>query len=49
MIRHRGHMISTGLGVVSLIPVRLLPQQTAYAGAESTQHEAPSTEHHTDA
>lgn len=28
----RGHMISTGLGVVSLILVWLIPQQTAYAG-----------------
>lgn len=28
----RGHMISTGLGVVSLILVWLIPHQTAYAG-----------------
>jgi uncharacterized membrane protein len=28
----RGHMISTGLGVVSLILVALMPRQTAFAG-----------------
>lgn len=28
----RGHMISTGLGVVSLILVALMPHQTAFAG-----------------
>lgn len=28
----RGHMISTGLGIVSLILVALMPRQTAFAG-----------------